>query len=699
MKRKQLSHVLLLAACASAFGDTIVVPNAQTAAPGNAPLRIGAGAVHLQEIVGSGQFPAGPITITGLRLRSAPGTGPVSQSGGSVQLTLSTTQAYPNTANGHALPSPTYANNFGPDAAVVFKGTGSLSSPGCPPPGPCPFDLAIPFSTPFTYDPNKGRFLIDIVSTESTGTVTGSLDGVSFSDANSSSVAVLGADPNQSSGTLTLGGFVIELQTAGSGPAPSISGVINAADASTRLCPGVLGSVFGSNFGTGPASSVSVTVGGKSASVLTVTPNQLLIQMPVDAAVGATTITAKVNGATSAALNVTLDNYAPAFFTADGSAEGVGRILTSTSARVTPAAPANSGDTLSAFAVGLGATTPATPTGGAGPNPTAIAPSLTVGGVPAQVLFAGISVNPGLYQINFKVPPNVQGTVPMVLSIGGKSTLAKVTLPLSGITSVLSNAGFGSSGVVSPGSIVSISANGIGTADQTTGFPSTVFQGYSVLFNGKPAPLFHLVGTANQIDLLVPYELLSSGTVNVQLKTPTGTLPNFAVNMAPVTPGLYTLADPSNKARVTVIAQFNGTAWLAMPDSMAAALKISGNCAASNISPLAICGQPASAGDFLVMYATGLGKATPGGDPNGAALKTGDLPPANGSILYKTVESPVVTVGGLPATLVYSGLAPGFPGLYQVDFQVPAGIAGDDIPVVLSIGGKSDSRTIAIRSK
>jgi uncharacterized protein (TIGR03437 family) len=37
--------------------------------------------------------------------------------------------------------------------------------------------------------------------------------------------------------------------------------------------------------------------------------------------------------------------------------------------------------------------------------------------------------------------------------------------------------------------------------------------------------------------------------------------------------------------------------------------------------------------------------------------------------------------------------------LYQVDFQVPAGIAGDDIPVVLSIGGKSDSRTIAIRSK
>ena len=155
----------------------------------------------------------------------------------------------------------------------------------------------------------------------------------------------------------------------------------------------------------------------------------------------------------------------------------------------------------------------------------------------------------------------------------------------------------------------------------------------------------------------------------------------------------------SSSARQSVIEQFNATAWLAMPDSMAAALKIPGNCAASNLSPLSLCGQPASAGDFLVMYTTGLGKATPGGDPNGAPLRTGEIPPANGSVLYKTVETPIVMLGNLPATVVYSGLAPGYPGLYQVDFQVPAGISGDDVPLVLSMGGKSDSRTIAIRSK
>jgi uncharacterized protein (TIGR03437 family) len=314
-------------------------------------------------------------------------------------------------------------------------------------------------------------------------------------------------------------------------------------------------------------------------------------------------------------------------------------------------------------------------------------------------LFAGGTTDPGLYQINFKVPSSLQGTLPIVLSVGGKTSIANVTLPLLGITSVKSNAGFGSSGIVSPGSIVSLSANGIGTTDQTTGFPSTSFQNYSVLFNGTAAPLFHLVGTANQIDLLVPYELPTSGTVNVQLKTPTSTLPNFPVTMAPATPGLYTLADPSNKSRVSVIAQFNGTAWLAMPDSMAAALKIPGNCAGSGISPLSLCGQPASSGDFLVLYTTGLGKATVNGDPNGTQLKTGEIPPADGSVLYKTVETPTVMVGSLPANVVFSGIAPGFPGLYQVDFQVPAGISGDDVPLVLGAGGKSDSRTVAIKSK
>src|ERR1019366_4222195 len=146
--------ILLLGACTTALGDTLVVPNNQANTPGDMPLRLGGAAVRIQEVVGSGQFTV-PIVITGIRLRSAVGTGPVSSNPASVKVTISTTQAYPNTNNGHALPSLTYANNVGPDATTVYNAALSLSSPGCSGPAPCPFDMAVPFTTPFSYDPTK----------------------------------------------------------------------------------------------------------------------------------------------------------------------------------------------------------------------------------------------------------------------------------------------------------------------------------------------------------------------------------------------------------------------------------------------------------------------------------------------------------------------------------------------------------------
>jgi uncharacterized protein (TIGR03437 family) len=60
---------------------------------------------------------------------------------------------------------------------------------------------------------------------------------------------------------------------------------------------------------------------------------------------------------------------------------------------------------------------------------------------------------------------------------------------------------------------------------------------------------------------------------------------------------------------------------------------------------------------------------------------------------------PAVTIGGLPAFVSFAGLAPGFIGLYQVNVQVPQGVAaGDAVPVVLSIGATaSNPVTIAVR--
>ena len=704
LKRLRIAFILA-AASAAAFGDSLVVPNAEANAPGNAAVPLGPNAVRLQEIVGSGQFTV-PIVITGIHVRSAVGTGRLSFNLPSFKITLSTTQAGPNTKNGKSLPSLTYANNVGPDATTVYNAALTGSSPGCTGTTPCPFDIAVPFSTPFSFDPNKGHLLVDYVASAPSGTPTGSLDAEQFPDTTTSTVYIVTGDPTLAVGKALVGGIVFELDTASAGPGPTVTSVVNfGAPTSTQISPGVLALILGTNFGTGPASSVSVKVGGKPAYVFpAVYPVQLKVQIPTEVSPGPTTLTVTVNGSASPPFNLTLATYSPTLLTQSGDGTGPAAVITTKNVAVTSALPASPGDTLSAYATGLGPTNPPTPTGVVmAANPLATMPTLTVGGVAAKVLAAVAPPGTaGTVQINFTVPPGVQGTQPLVLTIGGVSTSTSVTLPLFGLTSIVNNASFSpaSTGTAAPGSFVTLYANGIGSTDQLTGFPATKFQGVQVTFNGIPAPLFHLIATASpqQIDLLVPNELPTAGTVNVQLVTPAASYPNYALKMVPASPGWYRIQDPQVKTRFNVIAQFANTVWLALPDSTTFALKAP--FCTSGTSPLSLCGQPAAIGDYLVIYATGLGLTTPNGDPNGKPLPTGVAPPADGSVLYQTPTLPTVTIGGIAAKVLFSGLAPGFPGLYQVDVQVPSGVAsGDDVPMVMTMGTASDTATISIQPR
>jgi adhesin/invasin len=45
-------------------------------------------------------------------------------------------------------------------------------------------------------------------------------------------------------------------------------------------------------------------------------------------------------------------------------------------------------------------------------------------------------------------------------------------------------------------------------------------------------------------------------------------------------------------------------------------------------------------------------------------------------------------IGGQQAQVSFSGLAPGFPGLYQINATVPAGLTGNQ-QVTVSIGGQT----------
>jgi uncharacterized protein (TIGR03437 family) len=101
--------------------------------------------------------------------------------------------------------------------------------------------------------------------------------------------------------------------------------------------------------------------------------------------------------------------------------------------------------------------------------------------------------------------------------------------------------------------------------------------------------------------------------------------------------------------------------------------------------------NPATAGSTVIqVYCTGLGAVT-NQPPTGS--------PAPGGPLAYTTAIPTVTVGGAQATVLFSGLAPGSVGEYQVDALVPAGSPkGASVPVVIAIGGSvSNTVTIAVQ--
>jgi uncharacterized protein (TIGR03437 family) len=244
--------------------------------------------------------------------------------------------------------------------------------------------------------------------------------------------------------------------------------------------------------------------------------------------------------------------------------------------------------------------------------------------------------------------------------------------------------------------MISIFGSGFGSADNLSAFPSTSVNNVSVLFDNQPAPIFALAAAEGQINALVPYELASTGTTQLAVSSLGGPSAAVTLNLADAVPGLFFYTDPSLTTRRNAVALLANTAWVAMPVSMATAMKIPHDC--STVPAISTCGQPVHPGDNLQIYLTGLGKATPGGDPKGTPLTTGSTAPADGNPLYRTVATPTVTIGGIPATVAFSGIAPGFTGLYQINVQIPLSVLpGDDVPLAVTMpANTTDSATIAI---
>lgn len=190
---------------------------------------------------------------------------------------------------------------------------------------------------------------------------------------------------------------------------------------------------------------------------------------------------------------------------------------------------------------------------------------------------------------------------------------------------------------LAPGSLATIfGANLAGGVSASAGLPlPDALAGVRVLLNGAAVPLLYVSDT--QVNFLVPSGQ-PEGPVQLAVESAAGTTAPIAAQVGPVAPGIF-------------FDTASGYGAILHRD-----------------------------GGYIEIYCTGLGPVAARGD----------------GLLWTTL-TPQVSIAGLPAAVTFSGMAPGFPGLYQVNAQVPAGTPSGAQVLSIALGGsRSNEVRVAV---
>ena len=288
-----------------------------------------------------------------------------------------------------------------------------------------------------------------------------------------------------------------------------------------------------------------------------------------------------------------------------------------------------------------------------------------VQGLPDWITLSSNPVNSGPATVTLAVAPGADGGRAAAVSIAGLSV--RVTQTGTGPSPALNPGGVVNAASyaypVAPGSIAAAFGDLL-VASASTDASSpllTSLSGLSLQFgDATEAPLFF--ASTGQVNFQVPWELAGQTQTTIAAAFNGQIGATQTLNLAPFAPGIFSMS-----------AQGNG---------QGAILDVSYHLVDSS--------NPATAGSTVLIFCTGLGAVTnqpPTGSP------AGDTP------FSETAIIPTVTIGGAPAQVTFSGLAPGYVGLYQVNVQVPAGLAATNaVPVVISGAGvTSNTVTMALQ--
>jgi uncharacterized protein (TIGR03437 family) len=242
------------------------------------------------------------------------------------------------------------------------------------------------------------------------------------------------------------------------------------------------------------------------------------------------------------------------------------------------------------------------------------------------------------------------------------------TAPIIGPRTVVSLSSL-MDGSVAPGDYVAIFGASLGPtpgarADATQTLPTTLGN-TSVTFDGVAAPLFYT--STNFVAVQAPFTLNTGANTQIAVVTPLGTSAGVPLTVVAAKPGVLTYqADGTGQARA-----FNQDGSL-------------------NGDPTLSKNKPVPAGNWIAVYATGLGAVNP-------PIVAGTPPPID--TLSTTVASVTATIGGENATVLWAGAAPTQTGLYQVNIVVPADARSGANRLVLTSAGNSSQSNVTIQVK
>jgi uncharacterized protein (TIGR03437 family) len=214
---------------------------------------------------------------------------------------------------------------------------------------------------------------------------------------------------------------------------------------------------------------------------------------------------------------------------------------------------------------------------------------------------------------------------------------------------------------VAPGGLISVRGQQMSPVNMATSqVPLPTALGDSCLsVNGTPVPLLFV--SSQQINAQLPFNV--SGAATLSIHTPGGVSDNFYFTALPAAPGIFR----------------SGTAG---PETGLATVVRADN------NQLVTPTNPIHPNDTVVIYLTGMGITTP---PVEAGL------PSPSDPLALAVIQPTVTLGGMPLSIGYAGLAPGSVGVYQINAIAPGGVPeGLSIPLVIDQGGSSTTLDVRV---